>query len=109
MKNERNKNVYNNHGDNKNQYKYKNQNSNSNNYDENESNNSMNRSQDSYLQSDSSVGSNSVSLSNPNDFLCMDFTVDLDVASDRKGKYQILTKMVKTVKTVIINLPTRLF
>ena len=41
--------------------------------------------------------------------IIMDFTVDLDVASDRKGKYQILTKTVKTVKTVIINLSNRLF
>ena len=95
MKNERNEIIYHNHGDDKylnsrhNNYSRHNEN-----YDKNENNNSYDRntSQDSYLQSDSSLGSNSVLLSNPYEFLCMDFTVDLDVASDRNGEYQIITR-----------------
>ena len=40
----------------------------------------------SHFRSDIKPGSSSVLLSDPSEFLCLDFTVDLDAASDRNGR-----------------------
>ena len=58
---------------------------NNNNEDDSHSNDENNEKY-SHFRSDIKPGSSSVLLSDPSEFLCLDFTVDLDAASDRNGR-----------------------
>ena len=106
MKNERNEIIHHNNSNDRYLNNHNNYNSNNESYDKNENNKSYdkNESQDSHLQSDSNLGSNSVLLSNPYEFLCLDFTVDLDVASDRNGECGIITRNSKINKNEFVNM-----